>query len=106
MVSDQEFHGFGAIRNLGFQNVSRESIKEVHIYYLGERWRSPGEEKAILPIIEKAIENILAKLNLAVGVASGNMAKCATIEQDYLLIVDFHQEKKNISLVMCQLSTS
>lgn len=77
----------------------RRNIKEVHIYDM-------GEGKVFLTTIEKTTEINLVQLNPAVGMATKNIAKSATTQQDYLLIIYFHQEKKNISLVTCQFSTS
>lgn len=72
-----------------------------------EKKRSMGEEKAIFLTIIKTITEInLGWLNSAVGIATENFAKSETTQQDYLLTIYFCQEKKNISLVTCQFSTS
>lgn len=56
-----------------------------------------GEEKAIFLTIMKTITEInLGWLNSAVGIATENFAKSETTQQDYLLIIYFCQEKKNI----------
>lgn len=57
MVSDRVFNVFDAVRNLGFQNMIRKNIKDLHLYYMGERKRPMGDEKAIfLTTIKKPPE--------------------------------------------------
>lgn len=57
MVSDRVFNVFPAVRNLGFQNMIRKNIKELHLYSMGKRKRSMDDEKAIfLTTIKKPPE--------------------------------------------------
>lgn len=66
-----------------------------------------GEEKAIfLTTVKKTTAINLGWLNSALGIATENFVKSATAGRDYLLVIYFHQEKKTVSLVTCQFSTS
>lgn len=66
-----------------------------------------GEEKIVFSItVKKTIAINLGQLNSAVGIATENFVKSATTQQDYLLIIYFHQEKRNIPLETCRFSTS
>lgn len=66
-----------------------------------------GEEKTVFSTtVKKTIAINSGQLISVVGIATENFVKSATTQQDYLLIICFHQEKRNIPLEMCQFSTS
>lgn len=91
-------HTLSAARNMAFPKVIR-SLKEGYCHYMGVReWSLAGEKEAISQLEQTRKFSVVC-------LATESMAKSTTAQQDYLLIIYFHQEKKNISLGMCQFLT-